>query len=248
VSKRLTVLLSALAVLGVPIASAGSYLAVDHWDLFGLDGAWVCDQFESKTDAQAKLVHELRHHDQGSIRNLDPDGNGRACDGWNHKTYDGYLSRTPPPLRPGEPTDLTRKVVRQFKAATGETLLMDKDLSDADVQYLGLGDPNSEDDLDWTAVDQRLAEEFGVFTIYVATRGATVADILPSGPDGQPQEPDEDGIYWEVHEDDSTQTLTYWAVKPYGNVVLSWISPRVGYPELDDTFWKLDRVLSAFEQ
>src|SRR3954469_18301293 len=119
-------LLVALAAVAALAVVTGSYLAVDRWDLFGLDGAWACDQFETKADAQAKLAHEQRHHDQGSIKSLDPDSNGRACDGWDHKTYDGYLSRTP---LPNEPTAQTREVVRHFKAATGETLLLDELLS-----------------------------------------------------------------------------------------------------------------------
>jgi hypothetical protein len=241
------VLLTALATVAAAIALTGAYLAIDRWDLFELNGAWHCDQFESKADAQMKLAHEQRHHDQGSIENLDPDDNGRACDGWNHKDLDGYLSQKPRPLRPGELSALSKKLVRHFREATGETLLLDEDMSWDGVQKLDLIILSSEDDFEWTAEDQRLAEEFGTFAIRVVPNLRRVADELPAGPDGYAQEPDENGIYWDVFEDDEEGTLHYSAVKPYGRVVLDWSSDTVGYPELGPTFWRLDRILRDFQ-
>src|SRR4051794_37421071 len=86
-----TAVIIVAAVLAAPTALAaageGAYWAIDTTNVLdgiGLNGAWSCDEFDSHAEAQKELDHEVKHHDQGSIKQLDPDGNGKACDGWNH--------------------------------------------------------------------------------------------------------------------------------------------------------------------
>lgn len=76
-----TVVVFAALYFGV----VGAYWLIDKYDVLdgiGLDGSWACGEFATIAEANEKLEHERRHDDQGSIRKLDPDGDGEACDGW----------------------------------------------------------------------------------------------------------------------------------------------------------------------
>lgn len=134
------------------------------------------------------------------------------------------------------PTTTATQLTTRFKAATGEKLVRNKQVSYAGhyVAYdLGVQTPAKK-------------AKWGTFTVYLVT-GADVpteiADLLKNTRTGQPDPKSAGGIYWE-----SGVTIygtAYWLAKrPYGqNVVVKWIGPS-GAKKLDGAWKRLHTALT----
>ena len=63
-----------LVFLALPVV----WWAVDQTG--ALDMRWACGDMEDRAEAQEYLDRETEHNDRGSMKNLDPDRDGKACE------------------------------------------------------------------------------------------------------------------------------------------------------------------------
>ena len=94
---------------------------------------------------------------------------------------------------------------------------------------------------------EQVADEYGYFLVYVVTNQATL-DALLSDRQGNPIQPDADGIYWKLSTVQAgTASFDSWsASKPFKNVVLWWVAGRD--KETDETWDRLNAVLEKLPQ
>ena len=129
----------------------------------------------------------------------------------------------PKPTEPAKPEYSAQHVSSFFKQVTGDPLEISTNPS-FDSLSVDHGDYDRANVMD---------ARYGSFLIYVLRRPGS--ESIYETQEGRPVKPDPDGVYW--HD----QGGTWEAMKPYGNVVLSWNNDeRV----LDDSFRRLDALLS----
>jgi hypothetical protein len=133
----------------------------------------------------------------------------------------------PPAQKPVTPKFMASQVTGFFEDVTGDPL---------DVSMSRSLDSITLDRDDYKR-SSAMRERYGTFLIFVLHDPRSTAMYKTQG--GVPIKPDSRGIYW--HNDGGTWT----AMKPYDNVVLSWIADERA---TDERFDRLDSVLSKLGQ
>lgn len=135
------------------------------------------------------------------------------------------------------PTTTSTQLTKRFKAATGQKLVANKQMSYAG-HYKAY---------DGGAQSPALRARYGTFTVYLVTTGdveTEVTDLLANSHTGQLGAPSAGKIYWE--QGVSLYGDPYWQAKRrYGqNVVLTWIGSSAA--KKTDASWKrLHAALTA---